>query len=165
MKDMYHICYKFTFPLISCYTLSRWTGARKTCVYCVILYTYSMLLGKVACYGRLITFVKSRVAHAPGMPERFPRHRLQRKPPVSGPDMHHSTYMPWCMLLGIANPQWWGKRYRHSWCISNPQFYISGKMPMRKTKCCSVLRRFECVLLVSTIRVTVFLNQLPAHEL
>ena len=32
--------------------------------------------------------------------ERFPRHRLQRKPLLSDPDMHHGTcvsHMPWCM--------------------------------------------------------------------
>ena len=32
--------------------------------------------------------------------ERFPRHRLQRKPLVSDPSMHHGscvTHMPWCM--------------------------------------------------------------------
>ena len=32
--------------------------------------------------------------------ERFPRHRLQRKPLVSDPGMHHGTYVthvPWCM--------------------------------------------------------------------
>ena len=32
--------------------------------------------------------------------ERFPRHRLQRKPLVSDPDMHHgtcATHVPWCM--------------------------------------------------------------------
>ena len=32
--------------------------------------------------------------------ERFPRHRLQRKPLVSDPDMHHGTcvaHVPWCM--------------------------------------------------------------------
>ena len=31
---------------------------------------------------------------------RFPRHRIQRKPRVSDPDMHHGTcvtHMPWCM--------------------------------------------------------------------
>ena len=35
------------------------------------------------------------------MPGRFsPRHRLQRKPLVSDPDLHHGTcvtYVPWCM--------------------------------------------------------------------
>ena len=33
-------------------------------------------------------------------PVRFPHHRLQRKPLVSDPDMHHGTYVthvPWCM--------------------------------------------------------------------
>ena len=32
--------------------------------------------------------------------ERFPRHRLQRKPPVGDPGMHHGTcvmHVPWCM--------------------------------------------------------------------
>ena len=32
--------------------------------------------------------------------ERFPRHRLQRKPLVSDPDLHHGTcvtHVPWCM--------------------------------------------------------------------
>ena len=31
--------------------------------------------------------------------ERFPRHQLQRKPPVSDPGMHHDTcvtHVPWC---------------------------------------------------------------------
>ena len=35
-----------------------------------------------------------------GMPERFPRHQLQRKPFVSGPGMHHGTcvtHVLWCM--------------------------------------------------------------------
>ena len=34
------------------------------------------------------------------MSERFPRHRLQRKPLVSDPGMHHGTrvtHVPWCM--------------------------------------------------------------------
>ena len=51
-------------------------------------------------HGLLIRYAKLRVAHAPGMPERFPRHRLQRKPQVSDPGMHHVTcvtHVPWCM--------------------------------------------------------------------
>ena len=38
--------------------------------------------------------------------ERFPRHRLQRKPLVSDPCMHHGTcvtHVPWCMS-GILTP-------------------------------------------------------------
>ena len=37
--------------------------------------------------------------------ERFPRHRLQRKPPVSDPNMHHGTcftYVPWCMAGSLT---------------------------------------------------------------
>ena len=37
--------------------------------------------------------------------ERFPRRRLQRKPLVSDPDMHHGTFVthvPWCMLGSLT---------------------------------------------------------------
>ena len=48
----------------------------------------------------LTRYVKSRVAHAPGMPGIFFRNRLQRKPLVSDPGMHNGTcvtHVPWCM--------------------------------------------------------------------
>ena len=51
-------------------------------------------------HGHLARYTKLRVAHAPGMSGTFPRHRFQRKPLVSGPDMHHgtcATNVPWCM--------------------------------------------------------------------
>ena len=38
--------------------------------------------------------------------ERFPRHRLQRKPLVSDTDMHHGTcitHVPWCMSGSLTN--------------------------------------------------------------
>ena len=41
--------------------------------------------------GPLTRYAKLRVAHAPGMPGTFPHHRLQRKPVVNDPDMHHGT--------------------------------------------------------------------------
>ena len=50
--------------------------------------------------GPLSRYVKLRVAHAPGMPERFPRHWLQRKPLVSDPGMQYGTcvtHAPWCI--------------------------------------------------------------------
>ena len=50
--------------------------------------------------GPLTRYVKLRVAHAPGMRERFPCHRLHRKPLVSDPVMHHGTcvtHVPWCI--------------------------------------------------------------------
>ena len=34
------------------------------------------------------------------------------------------------MHAWIANPQWQGKRYRHSLRMHDPQFYVSGKRPM-----------------------------------
>ena len=63
---------------------------------------------------------------------RFPRHRLQRKPPVSDPGMHHGacvTHVPWCMS-GSLTRGWRGKRSRHSRRMRNPHFYVSGKRPM-----------------------------------
>ena len=51
-------------------------------------------------HGPLTRYVKLRVLQAPGMPGTFPCHRLQRKPLVSDPVMHHGTcvtHLPWCM--------------------------------------------------------------------
>ena len=65
--------------------------------------------------------------------ERFPRHQLQRKPLVSNPGMHHGTcvtHVPWCMSGALACGGR-GKRSRHSRRKHNPQFYVSGKRPMR----------------------------------
>ena len=59
-----------------------------------------------------------------------PRHRLQRKPLVSDPGMHHGTWVthvPWCMSRSWCNPRWRGKRSRHSQRMHSPQFYVSGK--------------------------------------
>ena len=64
--------------------------------------------------------------------ESFPHHRLQRKPLVSDPDMHHGTcvtHVPWCMSVSL-NRGSGGKRSRHSRRMRNQQFYVSGKRPM-----------------------------------
>ena len=47
-------------------------------------------------------------------------------PLISYPGMHHARDV---MHVGIANPRWRGKRSRHSRCMRNPQFYVSGKRP------------------------------------
>ena len=52
--------------------------------------------------------------------ERFPRHRLQRKPLVSDPRMHHGGG---------------GKRSRHSRRMRNPQFCVPGKRPIEAMAC------------------------------
>ena len=53
----------------------------------------------------LTRYLKLWVAHAPGCRERFPRHRLQRKPLVSDPGIHHGTcvtHVPWCMSGSLS---------------------------------------------------------------
>ena len=60
-------------------------------------------------HGPLTRYLKLRVAHAPGMPERFPRHRLQRKPLVSDHSMHHGTcvtHVQWCMSGPLTRCGW-----------------------------------------------------------
>ena len=55
--------------------------------------------------GPLARYVKLRVAQALGMPGTFSRHRLQRKPPISDPGIHHDmcvTHVPWCMLGSLT---------------------------------------------------------------
>ena len=64
--------------------------------------------------------------------ERFPRHRLQRKPLVSDRSRsrqasRHVRHASVVMHVGIANPQWRGKRSRHFRRMRNPQIYVSGK--------------------------------------
>ena len=62
--------------------------------------------------------------------DRFPRQRLQRKPLVSDPGMHHDMCVTHVVHVGIVNSQWWWKRSRHSRCMHNPQFYVSDQRPM-----------------------------------
>ena len=66
--------------------------------------------------------------------ERFPRHRVQRTPLISDSGTHHGrcvTHVPRVVMhVEIANPWWRAKRFRHSRCMRNPQFNVSGKRPM-----------------------------------
>ena len=64
--------------------------------------------------------------------ERFPRHRLRRKPLVSNPGKHHVRHVRAVMHVGIAKQLWRGKRSRHSRRMRNPQLCVSGKRPMAK---------------------------------
>ena len=41
----------------------------------------------------------------------------------------HGSHVPWCMS-GSLNRGGGGKRSRHSWCMRNSQFCISGKRPI-----------------------------------
>ena len=83
--------------------------------------------------GPLTRYVTLRVAHAPGMPGTF-----TPPPRVSDPDMHHGTcvthvpwYMPGSLTSGFLWSRWRGKRSRHYRRMPNPQFYVSGKRPIR----------------------------------
>ena len=57
-------------------------------------------------HGPLTRYVKLRVAHAPGMPRKFPpRRRIQRKPLVNDPGMHRGTcvtHVPWCISESLT---------------------------------------------------------------
>ena len=99
--------------------------------------------------------------------ERLPHHRLQRKPLVSDPGMHHGTcvtHVPWCMS-GTLNRGGGGKRSRHSRRMRNAQFYVSGKRPIDTQQyykiCLALIHRCpkgvndvghlpECILVVET---------------
>ena len=57
---------------------------------------------------------------------------------INDSDMHHGTcvtHVPWCMPGSVTSnflwSRWRGKRSWHSRCMRNPQFYVSGKRPMR----------------------------------
>ena len=83
-------------------------------------------------HGPLARYVKLRVVHAPGMPGTF-----SSPPLASDPDMHYRTcvtHVPWCMpgslTSGFLWSRWRGKRSRYSRCMSNRQFYVTGKRPM-----------------------------------
>ena len=73
--------------------------------------------------GPLARYVKSRVAHVPGMLGMF-----SPQPRVSDPDMHHGTcvtHVPWCMPGLLTGGFLWsrrrGKSSRYSRRMRNPQ--------------------------------------------
>ena len=58
-------------------------------------------------------------------------------PQISDPDMHHGmcvTHVPWCMPWSLTSGflwnRWSGKRSRHSRCMRNSRFYVSGTRPI-----------------------------------
>ena len=79
-----------------------------------------------------LSYVKLRVAHAPGIPG-----TLSPPPLVSDPGMHHGTcvtHVPWCipgsLTSGFLWSRWRGKRSRHSRRMRNWQFCLSGQRPI-----------------------------------
>ena len=108
---------------------------------------------------RLTRYIKLRFAHVPGMPGTF-----SPPPRVSDPDMHHGTcetHVTWCIPGSLTIGFLWnrrrGKLSRNSRHMRNPQFYVSGKRPMRKTTRYSSALRFGAwqILLLSTAEVLI----------
>ena len=74
-------------------------------VYWNLLYGFAAMRQRLLSHWPFTRYVKLRAVHASGMPGTFPRGRLQRKPLVSNPDMHHDTcvtHVPWCMSGSIS---------------------------------------------------------------
>ena len=83
-------------------------------------------------HGSPVSYVNLRVAHTLGMPGTF-----SPPPRISDPDMHQGTclrHVPRCIPLSLTSCFLWrrrqGKCSRHSQCMRNPQFSVSGKRPM-----------------------------------
>ena len=82
--------------------------------------------------GSLTRYVKLWVAHAPRMSETFPPPPTSKET-TSSRSCHASRLGRHARALmhgGIANPRWRGKLSRHSRRMRNPQFYVSGKLPI-----------------------------------
>ena len=99
---------------------------------------------EISLHGPLARYAKLRVTHAQGTPGTF-----SLPAQVTDPDMHHGTcvtHVPWCMLGSLTSgflwSRWWGKRSRHSWCMRNPQFSVSGKRPIASGNDCHLY--IEC---------------------
>ena len=61
-----------------------------------------------------------------------PRRRLQRKPLVNDPGMHHGTcvtHVPWCMSGSLTRGG--GETFPAFPAHAHPQFYLSGKRSIR----------------------------------
>ena len=91
--------------------------------------------------GSLARYVKLWVAHTPGIPERFPRHRglaiLTYGTCVTYGTSHNGTCVTqvlWCMPGSLTNgflwSRWRGKRFRHSRRMRSTHFYASGNRSM-----------------------------------
>ena len=76
--------------------------------------------------GPLTRYVKSRDAHALGKLGIFFVPLTSKEPASFDLGVRDSRAV---MLVGIANPQWWGKRSQHSRRMRNPQYLAFRKRP------------------------------------
>ena len=100
-----------------------------------IIYNFS---GLPHWYGPLTRYVKSRFAHAPGMPGTF-----SPPPRVSNPDMHHGTcvtHVPWCMTGSLTSgflwSRWQGKRSRIPGACATRNFTYLVRGPLGRSYDC-----------------------------
>ena len=82
-------------------------------------------------HGPLTRYVKLRVRMRRECRECFPRHRGKAIPPCITARASTSGFL-W-NRWGGGGGGGGGERSRHSWCMRNPQFYVSGKRPMAST--------------------------------
>ena len=123
-------------------------------------------------HGPIPRYVKLRVAHEAGMPGKF-----SPSPQVGDPDMHHGTCVtdvPWCMPGSLTNGFFWSrwqeKRYRHSRCMRNPQFYVSGKKKKEQQTVCT-FADLHCIFILIAISTIIgqwlwsisSLSKIPIH--
>ena len=101
-------------------------------------------------HGPLTRNTKLRVAHAPGMSGMFSppptsKETASQRSRHASRHVHHARAV---MHVGIAKPRWRWKRPRHSRCMRNWQFYVSGKRPMMHTHSPFLFIRVYCSVLI-----------------
>ena len=82
----------------------------------------------------LARYVKLQFANAPGMSGTLPPPPTSKET-ASYRSRHSSRHVGHAravMHVGIANPRWWRKRFRHSRRMRIHQFYVSVKRPMNQ---------------------------------
>ena len=137
------VCFNYSLFKVCCTNMQLCTCQFLICPVVQLSNYTNVIFSNVRCasvhfiHGPLARYVKLRVAHAPVMPGTF-----FPPPRVSDPDIHQGTcvtHVPWCMpgslTRGFLWSLWRGKRSRHSRCMRNPQFYLSGKRPMPMHYC------------------------------
>ena len=159
------MCYQIRIWYVQCFKTSLYHDDNDIYIVQTNEYIILVIMCQMICthHGPLARYAKLRVAHAPGMPGTF-----SPSPRFSDPDMHHGTcvtHVPWCMsgslTSGFLWSRWWGKCSRHSQPMHNPQFYVSGKMPIDCTVVMETKVRFPGICMKKlTINRISWYNQL-----
>ena len=118
--------------LCFCFVLCVRAGLICLCGYIILIYDHITVFSRVTSWAsfQIRTIVGCACTGNTG--KVFPRDRLQRKPLVNDPDMHHGTcvtHVPWyaCRdrLAAVA-----GKTFPAYPAHAHPQFYVSDKRPI-----------------------------------